>query len=309
MRLAYGIGVCVAASCACSARPGGELAGDEARAGASAAGNASSTSNGGSAAVGSSGPSGPSAGMPSGPPQPPRELMEVDSGYPLETPVLGVCPAGTAPSERFVCTDVPYCRCEYVCSPACGAGEVCSPASAPGGAATCGCHAALDESEGGCVWRGLLEDGTLDDVTAWRLYSRSSDADVPENASAEVRDGRLELRVSQRCSYAWGGAVARLPASTQLPEGAALVFDYRALGVTSDDGSGIQVRLNGSGLGALDLSGRSAVMQSCVALDEYPRLALLEFEIQANGTCADEVALELSIDNVRLEAEPSCGPR
>ena len=100
-----------------------------------------------------------------------------------------------------------------------------------------------------------------------------------------------------------------MPATTQLPDGAALVFEYRALGAATDAGSGIYARLNGVGTSALDLSGRPAVLRSCVSLEPYPRLALLEFGVEANGTCGDRVDFELSIDNVRLEAEPDCGPR
>jgi hypothetical protein len=297
----------MALACACSARPGSEWAPSNEE-GRGVGGSAAAEGGVGDASTDTVGTGGPSAGSPvapSGPPAPPRELSEVDSGYPLVAPTRGTCPAGTAPSERFTCTDVPFCRCEYVCSPACGEGEVCMPASDAAGPATCACHAALEPSEGGCVWRGLLADPGFDDVAAWRLHAQSSS----EGASAEVRDGTLELRVSQRCSYAWGGAVARLPADTELPGGAALVFEYRAVGAASDDGFGIQARLNGVGTSPLDPSGRSALLRSCVSLDVYPRLALLEFEVQALGTCAERVELGLSIDNVRLEAEPSCGPR
>ena len=308
MRLRRRAGVWIATLCACSARPSdeGELASDQGgggRGGSSAASGSASIAGGG--AVGSPTPSVGSPGEPSGPPQPPRELSEVDSGYPLVVPTAGACPAGTAPSERFTCTDVPYCFCEYVCSPACGQGEVCAPSSDPSGDAACGCHAALEASEGGCAWRGLLADGSFDDPAAWRLYARSTS----DNASAELTAGRLELRVTQRCGYAWAGAVARLPASTQLSEGAALVFDYRASGDASDREAVVSARLGGAGVGPLDLSGSPAVMRNCAVLAEYPRLDLLELYIETYGACADPVDIELSVDNVRLEADPSCGPR
>lgn len=267
MRPGRRAGVWIALLGACSARPGSE--GPPPEPGQDEIGVA-----GAAAAAGGVGSSGPSVL-----PQPPRELTEVDPGYPLEMPIQGVCPGGTAPSERFLCTDVPYCRCEYVCSPACGAGEVCSPASDRGaGAATCGCHAALEASESGCVWRGLLADGSFDDPASWRLYARSTS----ETASAEVTGGRLELSVTQRCGYAWGGSVARLPASTQLPDGAALVFEYRATGDALDREATVSARLGGTGNAeALDLSGDPSVMRHCAALVEYPRLELLEFYIES----------------------------
>lgn len=309
MGLPLRAGVWIALACACSARPGGDELPASEQGGAGLGGSASATGSAGVAGggpVGSAAPGAASPGEPSELPLPPRELLEVDSGYPLAVPTAGACPAGTAPSERFTCTDVPYCFCEYVCNPACGAGEVCSPASEPGGAATCGCHPALEASEGGCVWRGLLADGSFDDPAAWRLYARSAS----ENASAEVANGRLELSVTQRCGYAWGGAAARLPASTQLPEGAALVFDYRATGDASDREASVLVRLGGTGaVEPLDLSGSPAVMRSCAVLSEFPKLDLLEFYIETYGACTDPVDFALSIDNVRLEADPRCAPR
>jgi len=302
-------GVWIATLCACSARPSDEGApapdeGGAGRGGSAAASGSANVAGGG--AVGSPTPSVGSPGEPSGPPQPPRELSEVDSGYPLAAPSAGACPAGTAPSERFTCTDVPYCFCEYVCNPACGSGEVCSPSSEPSGDAACGCHAALEGSEGGCVWRGLLADGSFDDPASWRLYARSTS----NNASAELTAGKLELSVTQRCGYAWGGAVARLPANTQLPEGAALVFDYRATADAADREARVSARLGGTGsVEPLDLSGNPATMRHCALLLEYPKLELLEFYIETYGTCADAVDYELSVDNVRLEADPSCAPR
>jgi hypothetical protein len=302
MGRALSAAVCIALSCACSARPGGGAApADE-------AGSSSAGSDGARAPAGGSGPSaaqGGRVGEPSGPFQPPRELREVDSGYPLVVPSAGACPAGTAPSERFTCTDVPFCYCEHVCGAGCGAGEVCAPASDPSGAAACSCHAALEATEGGCVWRGLLADGSFDDAGAWRLYAESASG----SASAEIAEGKLELRVTQRCSFAWAGSVARLPASTELPEGAALVVDYRAIGEASDREAIVSARLAATSVGPLDLSGRPAVLRTCAALTDYPTLALLELYIEVYGACADPVDVELSVDDVRLEADPSCGPR
>jgi hypothetical protein len=151
----------------------------------------------------------------------------------------------------------------------------------------------------------LLADGGFDDPSSWRLFARSSS----ESASAELTNGRLELSVTQRCGYAWGGAVARLPANTQLPDGAALVFDYRATGDASDREALASARLGGTGVGPLDLSGRPAVMRNCVVLAEYPTLELLELYVETYGACADPVDFELSVDNVRLEADPSCSVR
>ena len=127
-------------------------------------------------------------------------------------------------------------------------------------------------------------------------------------ASAELSEGQLALNVTQRCSYAWGGTVARLPGRAQLPEGAALVFDYRAVGVAGDESAFIGFGLEGVQSAApIDLSGRPSQMRACVGLRDDPWLTLLSFEIQANGVCAERVEYELSIDDVRLEADPSCG--
>ena len=179
------------------------------------------------------------------------------------------------------------------------------PAGAAGGAASCQCHGALEASDGGCVWRGLGPDPSFDDASSWRLYARSVSGD---GAAAEVSEGRLQLSVAQRCGYAWAGTAARLPAASQLPAGAALVFDYRAASDAPDASSAIGLRLQGLQAGApLDLSGSPAQMRRCISLPEEPRLALLELSIESNGTCAEAVSYELEVDNLRLEADPSCG--
>ena len=290
-------GLCLAVLWACSARPGGgeRLDTDEAVTGASP----SSASPPG---VGAS-PTSSAEGSPLGPPQPPPELRSVDSGHHVVLPLGGACPAGTLPSERVQCTDVPYCACEYVCSPGCGPDEVCAPGAADDPPA-CACHGALEATESGCVWRGLVADPSFDDPTAWGFNAQST----TNAARAEVSDGRLELRITQRCSYAWGGTVARLPARAQMPDGAALVFDYTATSDVEDADPDIAFQLDEANGGTpLDRSGRPAVMRTCVALHDAPWLSVLGFQVQAFGACAPPVDIGISIDNVRLEADPSCG--
>lgn len=55
-------------------------------------------------------------------------------------------------------------------------------------------------------------------------------------------------------------------------------------------------------------------MRHCAALGEHPRLELLELlelYIESYGACADPVdlSLSLSVDDVRLEADPGCAPQ
>ena len=241
-----------------------------------------------------------------GPPRPPRELARVETGYPLLIPVDGTCPAGTAPAPAAIqCTDVPICACEYVCSPACAIGMVCGPdALDPLAPATCTCHPALEPTPEGCVWPGLLADSGFDDPAAWRLWAVSTS----DSAIAELAAGRLELSITQRCAYAWAGSIARLPPRSEFPAGAALVFDYRATGNAADTNARILARLDSLGFDVpLDLSGSPAQFRACAQLRDMPWQTLLELSIEAYGTCAERVPYSFSVDDVRLEADPSCG--
>ena len=233
-------------------------------------------------------------------------LASVDPGYPLAGAVDRACPAGTRETQSFDCIyekrggPPPPCACEYVCTPGCGAGEVCTPDDS--GAVSCQCHAALEPSASGCSWSGLLQNGTFDGAQGWELQ-REGGGVAPV---ARIDAGELELSVTERCGLAWAGTTARLPARDQFPEGAALVFDYSARGAIVSTHTFASALIDGFVAGQPLQPEENGSERRCVALRDRPWLASLEFRVQVGGVCGFPVDYALTVDNVRLEADPSC---
>ncbi len=280
---------------------------DESEPESSASGTAAATtdplpeSSSGSTATIGDGPTMPSTSGPSlGPlPRAPGSVVRVDHGYPLIDPVDGVCPDNTVPSERFRCTDVEFCHCEYECAPGCAEGEVCGPTPDDADPTTCSCHAALQPTDAGCVWQGLLE--TEPDV-AWTLDSTGE----PEKSSATVVDGVVHLELFSRCASAAAGAVARLPSSDAHSSPMALVMDYEASGTPIDDG-GITLSLRGvEHAPEFIADGEQHELRRCMSLSPFPQLAALELSVYAFGLCAEPLSLSLSFSNVRVEPDDTC---
>jgi hypothetical protein len=237
----------------------------------------------------------PAPGVLFGPPVGPPAFQDVDQEIPLESSTPdGACPAGTEYSGRFSPVDTPTFACEYVCSPACSTGEVCGPLASGAGNA-CTCRAAMEASASGCVWPGLIENGTFEDGASWVGWVQGA-------SQVAAVEGHLELRLTRRCSVAWAGALARLPPAELFPEGAALAFDYSVPG-------DVRAYVKMEGLVAPELLPTSELtrVRGCVSLTDIAWLSGLEFGLEADGLCSDVVDLRLSIDNIRFEAEPGCG--
>jgi hypothetical protein len=241
-----------------------------------------------------------------GPPSPQTARAPVDPGDALTAPVDRVCPAGTQETNDFDCLyekrggPPPPCACEYVCTPGCGAGETCALNGAAG--TRCQCHPALEPNGGGCSWSGLLPNGNFESAQGWDLQTEGADG----SAHVRIDAGQLQLSVSQRCALAWAGTTARLPARDQFPGGAALVFEYSAHGATVETHTLASALIDGFVPGLPLPAAEGATERRCAALRDRPRLASLEFRVQVGGNCGLPVDYALTVDNVRLEADPSC---
>lgn len=236
----------------------------------------------------------------------PGARVSLDSGHALTAPVDRVCPAGTQETHEFECLyekrggPPPPCACEHVCTPGCAADERCVPDEA--GNTSCQCHPALQPSASGCSWSGLLPNDTLDGAQGWDLYTKGEEGAT----DARIDGGRLELSVKQHCGLAWAGTTARLPARDQFPDGAALVFEYSSRGANVEWHTLASALIDGFVPGLPLQPAEGATERRCVALRDRPWLASLEFRVQVAGACGVPVDYALSVDNIRLEADPSC---
>lgn len=189
---------------------------------------------------------------------------------------------------------------EYVCTPRCGSGEVCAPGEAD--EIRCRCHPALEPSADGCTWSALLADGTFESGQGWYVEHESQD----RQTDSRIESGQLELLVKRRCRETRARSDARLPARDQFPEGAALVFDYSARGVPVEPHTLATVLIDGFLEGQPLQPAEASTDRRCVPLRDQPWLASLEFLVQVGGNCGLLVDYALSVDNIRLEADPSC---
>jgi hypothetical protein len=236
----------------------------------------------------------------------PSELFQIDQENPAPPqPVAGVCPAGSQPINPAAC-DVAKrggglqlpCLCSYECTPGCGVGALCAPGA---GGNECRCHASLEGSPDDCRWTGLLRDGNLRDASDWRFWTQGE----KDTVFSQLLDGHLELLALQRCKRAWAGVKVRLPPRAFFPEGAALVFRYRALGA-QDPETRLGMELAGLRAGGLPFNDTPRIERRCVDLLEEPQFALLSFDLESYGVCVDPIDLSLEVYDLQLEAEPSC---
>lgn len=123
---------------------------------------------------------------------------------------------------------------------------------------------------------------------------------------AEVGDGVLHLEVEEGCHTIFAQTVARLPSADIFPDGAALVFDYKARGEAAEYQpmpNSVSMAARSSGLIP---SAEPKQHRLCVRLDPYPLLVELTFAVEKLGLCDEEAPAELSVSNLRLEADEEC---
>lgn len=230
----------------------------------------------------------PRGRFPTAPGQPDIGLA-VDHGHPVIGEVDGACPAGSRPSEGFLCGFGWPC-CELECASECGERGVCAPSVGSPLDSSCQCHAAFERDESGeCSWRGLVKDGAIDEPAEWTTYVN----DQTGVAVASAGDGAIRLELGYRCSLAWAGAVARLPDHQELPDGAAVVFDYSGdIDVADTDLISVDFEI-GNQRGVVEgfiLDGQHREMRRCVGLRgvAYAYHVLVTHRRALCGACRDQ---------------------
>lgn len=82
------------------------------------------------------------------------------------------------------------------------------------------------------------------------------------------------------------------------------MFDYTAVGAVGEGSVSFAMnRLEGGE--QLLLDGQPHEMRRCALLSEAWQ-SLLEFAVEVNGLCAEQVDFSLRVDNVRLERDEAC---
>jgi hypothetical protein len=212
------------------------------------------------------------------------------------------CPAGAEPHPDLGCADVAGpCGCRLICDGGCSAQQLCVD---DGGEPSCTCHPSYEPTESGCAYAGVVASPELDDDEGWCLITSNNE---PGGATAEIADGELVLRVTQLCSAAVAETVARLPARSDMPSGAALLMEYLATEATPDQGQpyGFQVHL-GSTFSDVPAAAEAGEYRHCVRLEPYAQLTSLAITAQALGACARSVDWELRVSALRLVEDPTC---
>ncbi len=214
---------------------------------------------------------------------------EVDPGYPGQDPVGQSCAAGYEPEPRVEC-DGALCWCQPICEPGCGNLEVC-------GGDACECHPSYSGSAGACTWSSIVANESFGSCDGWTFVGGGDD---PAARLAELKGERLHLAVTSPCNMVAAQTVARLPDAAELGGGAALVFDASA-----KDGTDPFVMIDGV-RNDLTLSVEPSTQRVCVPLGS-PKLVNLAFAIEAYGLCEDTIDTAFWVDQVRLEADATCG--
>lgn len=228
-----------------------------------------------------------------------------DPGHGLAPVDGGECAEGAElhPQLNPLCEDfVGACFCRWICQPECGLNEVCNEDG------TCACHASYTPGPNGCTWDGLHDNGAFDSCEGWSFEVGPGNADTPP--IADVQGGRLHLGLTHPCTTATASTTVRLPARSELPGGAALVFEYTASDTVHGDEPrpGVFVHLFNRFFSPPPAD-EARTHRECVRLDEIPRLTGLAFHMERLGACFPEELTDwhFRVDNVRLEAAPECG--
>lgn len=221
------------------------------------------------------------------------------------------CPPGTVEFDSYCSFTVAPCACHFVCPEACGPREVCVPVEKQDGTGSvgdhCECHGAFEGEPGACEWSddNFLENPDFVDCEGWKFFG--DDGTAPYPVKVEVLDEQLHLEAG-RCQEARAVARARIPDAAAFPEGAALVFRYRFEAAEVLGQSTVSFGLWPLAGQSLEETGPEMVEHRvCLDLNEIGIIGSLRFEMEGLGLCASPLTMDLTVDDIRLEADPACG--